>query len=153
MIVHCKSGQAGVLIDRGTGKRIPLAIWFDNEAGEYEAFQLASNGVDMAADVDWKPIRYKAKAVGLLELVPLGEAHIFGWKEPQLVREPKVVKLSPDQREAGLQQYREVYTKVWQWRGESRKAVDGRWEEYLTKNTFFDDLVLTRLRRRFTPVT
>jgi hypothetical protein len=145
-IHHCKSGAAGVLIDRGTGRRIPFAVWFDPETGDYEHFQPAANGVDMACDEDWNPIRVRGRAKGKLELVPLGEAAKVGWKEPAKVRE--TIKLTNEDREAGLEQYKKVYVHVWQDRGEARRIVDDRWEEYLRKSSFFDDLILKRLKRK-----
>ena len=144
MLIHCKGDEAKVLVDRGTNCRIPFAIWYDPATGDYEHFKLASNGVDMAADDDWNPIRVRGKAIGALVLVPLGDSHQFGYREPVKIKEKALPKLSLEQRHAGLDQYRKVYTQVWQFRGESRRAVDERWEQYLKENVFFDSLMLRR---------
>ena len=149
MIVHHKSGCKGVLVDRGTGRRIPFATWFDAETGEYEAIRATPDGRHYAVDENENAVLYRGRAVGKLELLPLAQAHQFGWQEAVKVPSGRI-RLTVDEKEAGLQQYKEVYVKVWQFRGEARRVVDDRWENYLRDNAFFDDLIITRLKRRFT---
>lgn len=137
--VDSSSGTAGVVIDHGTGQRIPFVRWYDSDTGEYEAIRVASNGVDYACDDKWKPITYRAKAVGRLELVPWNDAVKVG-----LIPEPKKVKDERPNIREGLETYQKLFVEVWQFRGESRRVVDERFDTYLRQNNFLDHLILRR---------
>jgi len=138
---------AGILIDHGTGRRIPFARWFDSQTGQFEAFVMASNGVDIACDENYRPLVIKGKAVGRLELIPIGNAAQFGFEEPKKVIEQP---LTVEQKQEGLDQYKKLYLTVWRWRGESGRVALTRWEEFLQQNDFLDHLVI---KRRVVPVS
>lgn len=128
----------GVLLDHGTGKRIPFARCFDPETGTYEAFAPAPNGKDILCDDDDKPIVIKGKSKGRLELIPLGSAAVIGYKPPERVRKTDIDK------SAGLQIYKQAYFETWQWRGEAKRCVADRWDSFLAQNDFLDMYVLRR---------
>lgn len=142
-IVHSKDGQAGVLLDHGTGKAIRFAVWYDAESGDYEAIHIASNGVDMACDEDYKLLRYQGKAVGKLELIPLNRASDLG-VEPQKVIEPE--RLTVQQKEQGIEDYRKLYYGVWGKRGYAPKTVDSKWVDFVSKSSFLDSLIIRKGR-------
>lgn len=138
----CPSQLSGVLVDSGTGRRIPFPVWFDPDTGEYEAIKVAANGVDMACDEDYRSITYRARAQGQLKLLPFGQAASIGQAPP-----PKQVvdaAFTAERRMAGLEQYKRVYHEVWRWRGESRRAVDDRWDDFIAQSDFLDHFVLRR---------
>lgn len=147
MILHAKQPEKprGVLVDKGTGRRIPFARSCNMETGEYEAFQPTADGTDIIVDAqDRKPIVVKGKAVGKLELVPLERAHQFGRKKPELVKSD-IQPMTADEKREGLEQYKGVFIKVWaEARGEARKTVDHRWGEFIQKNSFLDAFVIRR---------
>lgn len=134
MRVGATSGRAGILIDRGTGRRIPLARWFDEETGEWEAFAEAPNGA-VRCDEQGRPILRRGRAVGRLELVPLGKAKLLPGPPPTPAAE-------------GLASYQRLYFEVWQWRGEAQRCVNGRWIDFLKQNEFLDAFVIRRSRGR-----
>lgn len=133
----------GVLIDRGTNKRIPLAIWFDPETGEYEAYKAAPNGHDILVGNDERPVKYKGKSKGKLELLATGQARLLGHAAmpPRKVKE--VIEPAIDE-EAGLEIYKKCYIEVWSWRGMPRRSIDDRWSDYLSKTDFLDSFILKR---------
>ncbi len=153
MILDARSKEkpAGVLVDLGTGLRIPFARKVDFERGTYEHLVPAPNGVDVLVDEYGKPLVRQGRAVGRLELVPLDKAATIGAAPPpQKVYSP-IEPLSADQKIDGLEQYKRVYVEVWQWRGESRKCADERFHaEFLRKNSFLDAFVI---RRKVVPTT
>ena len=145
-----KCRPAGVLVDLGTGKRIPFPRKVDMATGDVEYLVPAANGVDVLVDPYTRaPYVRKYKAVGKLELVPMGRADKLGIKPPQKVESP-ILPMTKEEKVAGLEQYRSLYFKVWnEIRGDSSRVVDTRWEDYLKTNTFLDDFVL---KRRFVSV-
>lgn len=142
-VVHCDSGVAGVLFDRGTGRAIRFARWFDAETGEYEAIRVASNGVDMACDDDYKVLRYRGKAVGRLELVPLSRGALLG-VEPEKKVEP--MRLTVQEKEQGVEDYRKLYYGVWGRREEAKRSIDERWVRFVQGSSFLDGLILKKGR-------
>lgn len=138
---------AGVLIDTGTNRRIPYARRANFDTGEYEALVEGPepDSVIVGDDDREEPVVVRGRAVGKLKLVPLEQAHAFGLEvEPRKVRQT-VLPMTADQRIAGLEQYKQVYVKVWnELRRESRRCVDDRWAEYLSKSDFLDAYVLKR---------
>ncbi len=139
-----KEKPAGVLIDRGTGKRIPLAFKADMDTGEWEAHVPAPNGTDIQADELHRPMTCKGRAVGKLELVSMEGAEHFGVKPPQLVDSPVVV-ITKDMKLAGLDSYKRTYFQVWNnFRGEAQKCVNDRFSDYLKKNQFLDTFCIRR---------
>lgn len=143
MIDASKTKLAGVLIDTGTGKRIPFARRFDPETGEYEHFVPAPNGVDILVDDRFVPFIRRGKAVGRLELVPLDDARLLGSDcKPKKVQ-GTILPLSRDEKVAGLETYKRVYVQVWsELRGEARKTVDSKWEDFLRNNDFLDEFLI-----------
>lgn len=141
---HDSPGRpGGIVVDRGTGKRIPFVRWFDAETGEYEAFQPTADGLHYWCEEDCvTPIVVRGRAVGRLELVPIEQAHAFGVVEPE--KKQSAVQPGTIDRVAGLEVYKKVYSEVWRWRGESRRVVADRWDEFLTKNDFLDCFILKR---------
>lgn len=134
---------AGVLIDTGTGKRIPFAVWADMETGEYEALTPAPNGVDYHCDLETgEPLRYRGRARGRLELVSAEGARDLA-PPPRKVT-GVIEPMSPEQKRHGVEQYKRVYFEVWQFRGESKRVVDTRFADYLAKSNFLDAFVLRR---------
>jgi hypothetical protein len=131
--IDARQGVRGVLIDRGTGRRIPLARWYDPETGEYEAFAEGPGGT-VRLDDKGQPVIVRGRAVGRLELVPQGSA----WSPPK----PPAPTVTPPAE--GLVQYQRVYFEVWNRRGEARKCIQGRWREFLQKNDFLDTFVIRR---------
>lgn len=130
MRVDARSGAAGVLIDQGTGQRIPLARWFDDETGEWEAFVPAPNGA-VRLDDDGRPLLRRGRAKGRLVLVPVGKAKVLPAPERPALAE-------------GLAVYQRVYFDVWRFRGEAKRCVGDRWREFLAKNDFLDCFVVRR---------
>lgn len=152
MILDARAPEkpGGVLVDRGTGKAIRFARKFDTATGEWEAFQVAPDGESILCTEDHTPIVIRGKAVGKLELVPLEKAHVFGLKEKQERVFSPIQPMSADQKLDGLEQYKAIYTKVWnEMRGESRRCVDDRWAQFLEKSDFLDSFIL---KRRSVPV-
>ena len=143
MIVDARETRSpGVVIDTGTGKRIPFVRKADFETGEYEALAVAPNGVDYLADEDGKVVVVRGRAVGKLELVPLERAKDLG-RKPVKVESP-IEPMTADEKREGLDQYRRTYFDVWRWRGEADRCVHSRWEEFLQQNDFLDCFVLKR---------
>ena len=139
-----------VVIDTGTGKRIPKVVWFDSLTGEYEYLVLAPNGHDMLMDEYGKTISRRGRAVGKLELVPIEQAANLGQFKlpPKKVHSP-IQPLSKDEKIAGLECYKDVYITVWQdVKRVDRETVNQKWLDYLRKTPFLDSFVL---RRRSTP--
>ena len=128
---------AGVLVDRGTGQRIPFARWFDTDTGDYEAYD-TPDGRDILRDELGVPQTKRGRAVGKLELLTMQDAVDLRL----LVTTPKIAKTIDNA--AGLEQYKRVYFDVWQWRGEARRCVNDHWSEYLAQSDFLDDLVIRR---------
>jgi hypothetical protein len=145
MIQHCNSGAAGVLFDHGANAPIRFAVWFDAETGAYEALKVASNGVDIACDSDYKAIRYRGRAKGRLELVPFGDARLLG-RVPVKTKEEIATPLPQGAKEQGLDDYKRLYFTVWNQRGESLKCIDDRWLAFLKENSFLDHLCLRKSR-------
>lgn len=138
---------AGVLVDHGTGKRIPYARKANLETGEYEAFVLAPNGTDILCDENRQPIVRKGQAVGRLELVPFGDARLLGTDLQPKVSEFLVQPMGKDEKIAGLETYKRCFVQVFnELRGEARKTVDSRWEDFLKTNDFLDEFVITTKR-------
>ena len=123
---------AGVLIDTGTGKRIPFARKVDYDTGDYEYLAPAPNGTDIMVDPYTRaPVVRRGKAVGRLELVPFDKAAAIGCGPPKKVP-CRIEPLTKDEKIAGLEQYKKVYIEVWQGiRGESRRCVEERFTDYL----------------------
>lgn len=122
---------AGVLVDRGTGKRIPFARWFDDETGEYEALQATADGKDILCEEDGSPIVVRGRAVGRLELVPVAGAAPIGQRPPKRV-------------DGGTEVYKKLYFDVWALRGESKRCTSVRFEEYIKKAKFLDDFMVKK---------
>ena len=62
MILDCKSGVCGVLVNASTGERIPHAFWADLSTGDYKAWKTASDGKTILRGPDRKPIEVKGNA-------------------------------------------------------------------------------------------
>lgn len=146
------AGQEGYVVDTGTNKRIPFCTRFNNDTLEYEAHLATPDGKNYQVDEDYRLITITGKAKGRMRFVPFGEAEALGETEtPQADRIKQTIPtISPEQKLAGLEQYKQVYTEVWQWRGESRRTVDDRWGQFLADNDFLDALCL---KHRPVPVT
>lgn len=152
MILDARSPEkpAGVLIDTGTGKRIPFARNVNFVTGEYEYLAPAPNGVDILVEpYSRRPIVRKGKAVGKLELVPFQRAVSLGCAAPKRVVSV-IQPMTKDEKIAGLEQYKKLFYDVWRWRGDAARSVDPRWEEYLMNTDFLDCVVL---KRKVVPVT
>jgi hypothetical protein len=141
---------SGVVIDTGTGKRVPKVIWFDVTTGDYECHVPAPNGHDVLMDEFAQPIIRRGSAVGKLELIPLDQAANLGqFKVPPKKVHQTVQPLSKDEKVAGLELYKDVYITVWQdIRKVDKKTVNEKWLAYLRNTPFLDSLVL---RRRSVP--
>lgn len=133
---------AGILIDKGTGRRIPFARTVDFDKGTYEALQATADGKDYLCD-DNNPIVVRGRAVGELELVPIENASSLGVEPPKKVN-GTILPMTADQRIEGLHQYKRIFSLVWNQRGEAMRCVNDRFEEYLRTTTFLDCFVLKR---------
>lgn len=154
MILDAKAPEkpAGIVVDTGTGKRIPFVRKFDTDTGEYEAFCPTADGKDILLDEHWKPILLKGKAIGKLVMVPMDQASLLGAEPPQKKQSP-IQPLSPEQKLDGLEQYKKVFFEVWSYKGQSKRCTNDRWDNYLSTlrdNSFLDAFVI---RRRTMPVT
>jgi hypothetical protein len=146
-IVHCSSGAAGVLYDHGAHKPIRFAIWYDVATGEYEAWQVASNGKDIACDKRYRGIKYRGKAKGRLELIPLNAATpVLGPEPEKRLDLLSSRRLSIQQREQGVEDYRRLYGEVWGHRGEAHRCIDERWLAWVQKSSFLDSLIIKKGR-------
>lgn len=135
---------AGVLIDHGTGRRIPFARTVDFSTGEYTYLCPAPNGVDILVDpYTRRPFVRKGKAVGRLELVPFEKAAAIGCKAPEKV-ESNIQPMSPDERIEGMRQYQRCFMDVEKWRGNSRRVIDTKFEEFCKQSSFLDSFVIRR---------
>ena len=132
--VNSKGRPAGVLVDLGTMKRIPFPRKVDMETGEVEYLVPAANGVDVLVDPYTRaPYVRKYRAVGKLVLEPMAKANRMGVAPPQKV-ESVIQPMTKEEKVAGLEQYKVIYHKVWnEMRGESRRCVDARFQDYLTR--------------------
>lgn len=141
--VNKKRLPAGVLVDQGTGKRIPFPRKVDMETGEVEYLVPAANGVDVLIDpYTQQPYVRKYKAVGKLVLVPMDKADKLGVPAPRKVVS-EIQPMTPEEKVEGLRQYKKLYFDVWNGlRGEARKCTNERFGEYLVKNHFLDSWVL-----------
>jgi len=135
MRIDARAGARGILVDRGPNRRIPLARWYDPATGEYEAFVEGPGGTVRRGD-DGQPQVVRGRAQGKLELVPLGSA----WQPAP----PPAPKGTPPAE--GLAQYQRVYFEVWNRRGEAKKCIRDRWQEFLRQNDFLDAFVIRRSR-------
>jgi len=61
MILNAYSGARGVLVDRDTGARIPLALWADTDTGEYVALRTL-DGQKPLRDGCGRVIKYSGRA-------------------------------------------------------------------------------------------
>lgn len=140
-----KVPPAGVVYDHGRACRVPFVIWFDSE-GNYEQHIPAPNGVDVICEPGThRPYVRRGKAVGRLELLPFGKAELLGPNvEPPKRVEQTVQPLTKDEKVAGMQEYQKLFSTVWRWRGESDKAVNQRWLDYLRDSEFLGEFVLKR---------
>lgn len=138
MRVHADSGAAGILVDLGTGRRIPFAVWFDTETGDYEAHEATADGRSMLAAEDCvTPLgTFRGRAVGQLKLVPMENAKLLG-----ATPTPRAKRV---EKAEGLERYKRVYFEVWQFRGEAKRTATSRWADYLLRDGFLDDLVIRR---------
>ena len=141
---------SGVVIDTGTGRRIPKVIWFDSTTGDYEYHVPAPNGHDVLIDEYGAVVVRRGRAIGKLELIPLDQAANIGqFKVPPKQVHQTVQPLSKDEKIAGLECYKDVYISVWQdVKRVDRETVNQKWLDYLRKTPFLDSFVL---RRRSTP--
>jgi hypothetical protein len=129
-----KDRPSGVLMDTGTGKRIPFAFEFDTDTGEYQAFKPSPDGNDILIDDNRKPIIIKGKAVGEMKLVPLDGAAVVG----------RPARKVPD-KVTGYETYKKLFFDVWaDVRGEAKRSVSDRWDSFLQTNDFLDCFVLRR---------
>lgn len=135
---------SGVVIDHGTGKRIPFVIWCDFATGDYEAHVPAANGVDVMVDAYTRvPFVRKGKAVGKLELVPFAKAAAIGCTAPKKVVQI-IQPMTKDERINGMEEYKRVFKEVWKWRGNSERVVNSQWDNFLMNSDFLDDFCLRR---------
>jgi hypothetical protein len=150
MILHAKAPEkpAGILIDSGTGKRIPFGITVDLSTGEYEHYAASPDGKSiLCSDYALKrPIRLRGKAVGKLSLVPLDHAAQLGAPAPPRVYSP-IAPISQGEIVEGLQMYEQVHSQVWQFRGESRRCAKSRFADKLRQSSFLDHYILGRTTR------
>lgn len=137
---------AGVLVDGGTNRRIPFAIKADLSSGYYEYLVPAPDGRNVLVDELARPIVRQGRAVGKLVLEPIGKAAALGlYKEPSKKVYSPLQPMTKDEKVAGLEQYKEVYIKVWnELRQVDRREVDAKWAQYLSTNKFLDCMVLKR---------
>lgn len=143
-ILGTKVMPSGVVFDHGTGKRIPFVTWFDAETGEYEQHIPAANGVDVLVHpITRIPYRRKGKATGRLELIPITQAHLFNAAPPQKVVQ-RIQTITYDQKLEGMKQYKSLFYKVEEIRGNSQRVTNGKWDDFLLNNSFLDDFVLRR---------
>lgn len=141
---NSKGMPAGVLVDLGTNKRIPFPRKANMETGEVEYLVPAANGTDILVDPYTRaPYVRKYKAVGKLKLLPLDGADRLGIGPPKKVESP-ILPMTKDEKIGGMEQYRKLFHEVWKWRGESTRAVDPRWEEFLKTSEFLDEFCLKR---------
>lgn len=143
--VNSKRRPAGVLVDQGTGKRIPFPRVVDTENGYVEYLVPAANGVDVLIDAyTQQPYVRKYKAVGKLVLLPMAQADKLGVPPPKKV-ESVIEPMRPEEKVEGLRQYKKLYLEVWNgFRGEAVKCVNDRFAEYLKQNSFLDAFVLAK---------
>lgn len=144
--IDAKDGVGGVLFDHGTGKRIPFARRFDPLTGEWEGYWPAPNGVDVLGDDCGQPIVRRGKAKGKLELIPMGKAAALGQApvKPQ-VQQRAVRPMTKDEQLDGLETYKKAYQEVWHgFRGEAKRCVQDRWQEFLAKSDMFDSFILAK---------
>lgn len=133
----------GILFDYGTGKAVRFAVSCNLETGEYEAIQVAPDGINYACDENYKAIKYKGRAKGKLEIFPIGDTRLIG-VEPVKQASPIVTPLPEQAIEQGLADYQKLYFDVWKWRGDSTRIVQDKWEDFLRDNPFLDHLVIKR---------
>lgn len=145
----------GVVIDTGTGKRIPFVRWCDLETGEYEAIRATADGQDYALTEDARLSIIRDKAVGKLKIVSTKEAALLGHK-PKPVVSP-ITPVTKEQKLEGLRQYKEMaFVPVRRWRGESRRSAEQSFERVLAEykdEDFGADLFDFMLLRRTTVST
>ena len=146
MILNAKrDGTKGILVDTGTGKRIPFAISANFEDGTYEHWVASADGRSIlcADDAMKKPMRTSGKAVGKLVVVPLDQAEHLGAPAPPRVYSP-IAPISQGEIKAGIDMYREVNVQVDQFRGLSRKCAESKFAEKLRKSSFLDHYIVGR---------
>ena len=141
------SGLHGVLYDTGTGKRIPFARRYDPDTGEYEHFLPAPNGVDVIGDDCGVPLLRRGKARGKLVLLDDGKAAHLGVKPAPAKVVPQTVEpMTAEERIEGLEVYKRCYFQVNnEFRGEAKRNVNDKWQEYLKGTGFLDHFLLTKV--------
>ncbi len=137
-----KAPKDVVVVDEGTGKRVPFVTKLDTATGDYEALAPAPNGVDVLSDGKGGVIKVVGRLQGQAKLVPVDGAAPFGYRKPEPV-ESLIKPLSAEAKQAGMESYQKLHRTVWHdMRGCSKRETLGKFEEYLATNGFLDDFVL-----------
>lgn len=124
-----------VLVDSFDNQRIPFAVWANMETGEWRAYKPTPDGKKLASNDGVNPIVINGRAKGKLKLL----------SGAPLVKEPEPPKIDKVQ---GLVMYQQIFRHSWQYRGESRRAVDDRWLVKMQQSSFLDDFILPSRKHR-----
>jgi hypothetical protein len=129
--------EKAVIVDTGTGQRIPFVYKADFTTGEYWAWKSANEGRDYACKADCTtPISVHGFAKGRLKAEPLdGEGKmLLPSPEPKKVVDVK----------AQVHVFKEICKKVWHDYGkESKRCIDQRWLDLVKSDPFLDSLLLS----------
>ena len=142
--VNKKGLPAGVLIDHGNGRRIPFARRVNFATGEYEHLVPSPDGHDVMIDpITRKTLVRRGKALGRLELAEMGKAKLLGpGASPPKPVPCSIEVVTEDQIKQGREQYGELFRWARRFWGESKRAANDSWEEFMRSSDLMTGYLL-----------